>query len=334
MNNSIKSRDTFVDSIRGVAIFLVVFGHFIEPYIGYEQFRLLYLSIYLFHMPLFVFITGIFVKTTLNERDYTGIIKGIFIPLLVFQILYKLFVYFYPSGYGYGPLVPHSILWFLLSLIMWRIFAPFFLSPVGLSISIMMALVAGYFPQIGYDLSLARTVYFFPFFIFGGLYGKRILQIVSNHRMVSCVLFAACILIGIYWFQNGLYQHALYGTYPYKDKGISIADYPMIGRFLVFLLSLTTLISFCAFIPTKSRMLQLIGTSTIAIYLLHQFFALGVNGQGWKIIPNQNLLLLVCFAGSLALCWVLSFTKPWVDKAMDVIAVPFEWINKSLNTRA
>ncbi len=327
MNNIIKSRDTFPDSIRGMAIYLVVLGHFLDSFGGYKPAEYLYLVIYLFHMPLFVFMSGVFSKPILAEKDYTNIVKQLFLPLVVFNILYKLFVYFYPSGYGYGPLVPHSILWFLLSLIFWRVFLPLFRSATGLMLSVAMALAAGYFPAIGYDFSLARTVYFFPFFIIGSLYGRDILLSVKSHRLLYAAVFAVSVLIGLYWFQNGLYQHALYGSYGYTGKGIVIEDFPWLGRLLVMALSGAALISFCSLIPVQSSTLANLGVNSIAIYLLHQFFVLGLNGQGWRIIPNPSLRLLSFIVLSFVLCVVLSYAKPWIDKMINFIAWPFERIN-------
>lgn len=333
MNNHTKTRDTFPDSIRGVAIYLVVLGHFIEPYINYGPTKILYLSIYLFHMPLFVFMSGIFSKKILTEKDYKGIIYKLFLPLIVFHFLYTVFVYLYPSGYGYGPLAPHSIMWFLLSLITWKLLLPLFRSPAGLLISLGSALAAGYFGQIGYDFSAARTIYFFPFFIIGSLYGSTILKYVTKYRAAFCGIFILALIIGVFWFHNGLNQIPLYGSKPYVDKGIVIDGYPALGRLLLMTLSAIALVGFCGFIPTSSKILQHLGTSSIAIYLLHQFFVLGVNGKGWKYISNPILLLLACVVVSIVLCFALSYARPWLEKAMYGVALPFRWLNSQFMTR-
>lgn len=59
-----KERDYLFDNIKGLLIFLVVFGHLIS-YSSFKKIHsidFIYLSIYIFHMPIFVFISGYFSK--------------------------------------------------------------------------------------------------------------------------------------------------------------------------------------------------------------------------------------------------------------------------------
>lgn len=51
----IKRRDPYICNIKAFLIFLVVFGHAIEPYIDRPEINIIYRIIYAFHMPLFVF---------------------------------------------------------------------------------------------------------------------------------------------------------------------------------------------------------------------------------------------------------------------------------------
>ena len=60
-------RDTRFDTLKAVLIALVVFGHIIEPLIkGDAVYRSLYAAIYIFHMPLFVLIAGVFSKSSIS----------------------------------------------------------------------------------------------------------------------------------------------------------------------------------------------------------------------------------------------------------------------------
>ena len=60
----IRSREALYCNLKLFLIFLVVYGHLIEGAIGQsERFALQYRIIYLFHMPLFVFLTGLFLKS-------------------------------------------------------------------------------------------------------------------------------------------------------------------------------------------------------------------------------------------------------------------------------
>lgn len=63
-------RNAYFDNAKLLFIFLVVFGHAIQPFT--EESRAiytLYTWIYLFHMPAFIFLAGFFAKG-LENRDY------------------------------------------------------------------------------------------------------------------------------------------------------------------------------------------------------------------------------------------------------------------------
>ena len=67
---AIKDRDYFFDNARAFLIFLVVFGHLLQPYTSEDKFlSALYLLIYSFHMPTFLFISGYFAKN-LDKPHY------------------------------------------------------------------------------------------------------------------------------------------------------------------------------------------------------------------------------------------------------------------------
>ena len=54
-------RIAYFDNVKGILIALVVLGHVISPVIATNPYaNLLHHTIYLFHMPLFVFTTGLF----------------------------------------------------------------------------------------------------------------------------------------------------------------------------------------------------------------------------------------------------------------------------------
>jgi len=89
-----KQRDLTFDIMKGFLIFLVVLGHAIQ---------LLYIStgldvwyqpvfniIYTFHMPLFIFVSGVFFKSALNKRFkelLTNKFKRLLLPAIVYSTI-------------------------------------------------------------------------------------------------------------------------------------------------------------------------------------------------------------------------------------------------------
>ena len=82
-----KERLMAVDNMKAFLIGCVVLGHLCEvikfPYSSY-----LYLLIYSFHMPAFVFLSGF---CSSREVHYDKIARNYVYPYVVFQILYVLF---------------------------------------------------------------------------------------------------------------------------------------------------------------------------------------------------------------------------------------------------
>ena len=60
------------DNLKFFLIMMVVIGHIIDNYTHDSKFILgLFLFIYSFHMPAFIFVSGIFAKKTIHERNVT-----------------------------------------------------------------------------------------------------------------------------------------------------------------------------------------------------------------------------------------------------------------------
>ena len=84
-----QPRDHLFDNIKALMLFLVPLGHTLDVFIAdgnVEEILMKY--IYLFHMPIFAFVTGYFTKNLDKARE--NAVKKCLIPYLVFQGLYIL----------------------------------------------------------------------------------------------------------------------------------------------------------------------------------------------------------------------------------------------------
>ncbi len=88
-----------IDKLKGLAIFLVVLGHVVarEPPAQNEWFVELVETIYLFHMPLFMFLSGLILaytrKPILNLNDYGRYVVGKFKRLMPAYLIFSLIVF-------------------------------------------------------------------------------------------------------------------------------------------------------------------------------------------------------------------------------------------------
>ena len=89
-------RDYYFDNLKGFLIFTVVIGHIFEN-ISSSVLRTheLVLVIYLFHMPLFTFISGYFAKR--SRRSTQDKVKEMFKIYIIAQIAYILFYKLIPK---------------------------------------------------------------------------------------------------------------------------------------------------------------------------------------------------------------------------------------------
>lgn len=113
----IKRRDPYICNIKAFLIFLVVFGHAIEPYIDRPEINIIYRLIYTFHMPLFVFVTGMSMKNYRNcKNKFTGVLK----MYLICQPLFLLYDYLVNGNIG-SIIKPYWHLWYLNALVLWSV---------------------------------------------------------------------------------------------------------------------------------------------------------------------------------------------------------------------
>ena len=68
-DEKLRNNNYFIDNLKVILIFLVVFGHLIERYIDTNSTLLgVYMFIYIFHIPLFVFVSGFLSKNIYKSR--------------------------------------------------------------------------------------------------------------------------------------------------------------------------------------------------------------------------------------------------------------------------
>ncbi|MCC5658864.1 acyltransferase family protein [Nostoc sp. XA010] len=94
---SINQRNQFLDYTKGILIFLVVYGHIIQ-YVAYNGNGFfqdpVFKAIYIFHMPLFMAISGFISFSSIEKSTFFNITKkrffNLIVPILSWSILYSI----------------------------------------------------------------------------------------------------------------------------------------------------------------------------------------------------------------------------------------------------
>ena len=189
-----KERDYFFDNLKAVLIFLVVLGHFLLPIHGESVLVVVKRLIYVFHMPLFVFVSGYFAKKIYKNGQYNFkkilyLIKAYIIFVIAIQIVYALcgFRDFSEINFFSQSGAP----WYLFAMIVWYLTIPVIRKykeiPV-LIVTVALALIAGYFKNIGDFLCMSRILVFGPFFYLGYYMEQPVLEraLRQVYRRVDC----------------------------------------------------------------------------------------------------------------------------------------------------
>ena len=318
-----RPRNEALDVLKAVLIIIVVFGHLEEHFAAHDwQYRAIYNVLSLFAIPLFVLLSGMFTKPLLGDSDYRKVFARLLLPLVFLQPIYLVLLQLVEGDAVRHLLDPQWMLWFLLSLCLWRMMLPLFLRiPLGLAVAVGITLAAGYAKYIGPDLSLSRTLYFFPFFLAGYLWGQRLPGIVARARALWALVFAVLVVGGVFWSYHGLDPAVLFGSESY-DQATAWKAFPAVGRLGVLLLSALSCLGFMAIIPGKSRWLARLGRRTLTIFVLHGFLVLVCyklfNIAGW-VKPSLALTpVLVILAVGIA--WSLSLLDGPYNRFFDFLA--------------
>ncbi|MBR4793267.1 MAG: acyltransferase family protein [Bacteroidaceae bacterium] len=325
------SRDDSIDCIKGFLIFLVVFGHFVI--IGLTTFdnKAIYSFIYLFHMPLFVFISGLLTKRKEKEAFKQGWF-GLFETFMAFSVYYSVLLYgMFDVSISY-LLTPVWILWYLCSLLTYRFFFHFIdihkYNPLlVVFLSFVVAIISGFVPFVDEKFAFNRTCTFLPFFVLG-LYAqkyKEIIKRVDNVPTIVCFLVLAL----IYYLCE---KHEGFFLMMVESDGhnyyLNYADVNTLLYMRIIYLLVAFIASICVLrlIP-KLEVLSKCGKNSLNIYLYHAFpcwylgkitchYNYSIRFVSVVVISIITIYLINCFSD---------------NKVSGFLLKPYTWIKSRRN---
>ena len=262
-----KVRDERIDSVKYCLIVVVIAGHVIE-YSETMTSIIVWKWIYIFHMPLFIFISGYFSRK--KDKELWPSIWKLLEPLIVFQtvaIITKLI-----NG-GETSLIdiltPWYVLWYLLSLIYWRLLLQVIpesilrnaklILPTAFGISIL----TGFLP-IDNFLSLHRTFAFLPFFFLGYCMRGKNLFLPKKYQPLCFMFLILMVAVPLFFPQYlGILTHSIpFGSI--YDGGF----YNAAKRMIVFSLAIPMSIAFINVCPNNPWIARQ-GRLTMQYFIYH-----------------------------------------------------------------
>ena len=277
----LKVRDERIDAVKFWLVVLVITVHVVmrKEFAGSTVCVVLRNWIYIFCMPLFIFVSGYFSRKK-DNKDFWPSIWKLLEPLIIFHIIGLLF---YVDNISIKKiLTPWHMLWYLLSLIYWRLMLQFIPDKILKHTKIILisafciSILAGLLP-FNRVLSLQRTLALMPFFFLGYYMKGKNLYLPDKYKP-----FCAVFLIVIFAILS-FYPHRidnLLNATPYKNiYGAAI-------RMIAFAVAIPMSIAFinvCYYTTWTARQ----GRLTLQYYLYH---ALIIPPNSAVIIPPLILI--------------------------------------------
>jgi len=305
------ARDNRIDSLKGLLIILVILGHVITSLNNVNVVNHAVMGlIYVFHMPLFILISGYLTKSPGRQSSgemWRGV-ANILITLVIFQLLYSIWVIFYGIDFMVAlKLFPQGVLWYLLSLAYWKILLHYTPAPLlnrpalYLAIALAVSVLSG-LTRLGNFMSLQRTMNFYVFFLLGYYYRQGML----NRRWWSNnVLHGGIVLVAL---------PLILWLFPRCGNVMNGADhYPLSGipeKMLILTCSIA--MSLLVFNLVKDNsLLRRIGKDSMFYFLFHTLLVDGILRYG-KInygLPTTLPFILLYTALVVAALMALSRVK-------------------------
>lgn len=315
-------RDERIDTLKGVLITLVVFGHCFKYGNPTDCVKMTASNwVYLFHMPFFVFLSGYFTHPK-SKSFWKGVI-AVAESYLVFQLFKGIL-----AGYSVREIltVPTPMMWYLLALIVWR--SLYFLIdrlPHSRDINIFIAVIlfiigigVGFCGNIGRTFALSRIIVFAPFFWLGTLFqGKDFISPCKKlPKWVACLIFITTVAL-IAWLSPQEWlnvRETVRGAQGY-ETGHEIVG--MLSRCVYYVLAVILSVSLTS-VVTTSKLMNEIGRDSMKFYLFHSVILpfMVIMKLPW------NWYLSIAY-GLLVMCAIYFFNK---TKLSDFALRPFHFV--------
>ena len=267
-----SNRSAYWDNAKGVLICFVVLGHYLFAYQENLSVNLIISLIYFFHMPAFVLISGFFSK---NERSSAaGAIVRLGVIYVIFNTLMMIYAAIFENSLP-SLVQPYNSYWYLVALIIWRLTVKQAAKIKGIvGISIIVALLIGFWSDISNVFALSRVICFYPFFLVGyKLPLEKINAFIDNRKredylkgiLLLIITLGLAFVCALSFYPNvGIYLMDSYATPAF-----------LLNRIVIFVIAALMIICMGYLIPQKSiPLITKWGRNSLAIYVLHRMITL------------------------------------------------------------
>ncbi len=296
-----KSRDYQMDNIKGILIILVVFGHmFLAITSGFSWITTL---IYSFHMPVFIFLNGLFSKNVTVKKVFRfGLLYFVVQLFYIFLINMTNYPWIPQDGIIFTPIFH---VWYLMSLTFWYLIT-IILKKIQISkvivfvISIILALLIRFikFDVDGNYFAYARTLVFLPFFLAGYYMSyETIFKLRDNLQRNKIILSLGAVLFIFcqikYFGASASKWMRLFFGYAQQSKFAGNFFTFIAKEGIQYILGFAMLLILLGLVPKNEQKLSYLGQHTLSIYIFHPIVYFIVYNNLIKLDPNTLTPVLI-----------------------------------------
>lgn len=323
-----KERDPFFDNAKFLAILLVVIGHSLAYRLDAPVARALYLFIYMFHMPMFIVVTGYFSRNwTFAGGKARKVITNLGVPYLVFETAYSL----YDAVVGRNALEislldPYFLTWFLCAMFFWKLSTPVWQQirwPLAVAVGFSLL---SYMSDLGDTFDIHRVLGLLPFYVLGLLLRPEHVELLKKPAapLLGWLVLATGLAVA-YLVMHHMNHNWVYWKDPHSELGVDNVTGTLMR--LGMLASGTVLVAaFLAVVPKRRTWFTGLGATTLYAYLLHGFVTRLLAFTGWWGEPWLDTVpgLIVVIAGAVAVGTFLC-TRPVVRTMSWALEPKMTW---------
>ncbi|NLF04876.1 MAG: acyltransferase family protein [Actinomycetales bacterium] len=307
------SRDPWLDNTRLVAAVLIVVMHVsVTAMSSTGILEGLWYASWPLRVPLFVIVAGYFSSAEpLRGRRAVFLVRNVLGVYLVADLLSSLASAAMGERWWINPVIPPFALWFLVSLFWWRAMLPLvahlrYLGPL----SVVVSLVAGFWPQVGNEFSAGRTLALFPLFVLGWYLRRIDLRAIVDRPWVRSagwvVLAGTLAFAGVFGSEVSRRSYAMRDHY--RGDGFW-EQLPQAGiRGLLLVLGAVGALALIAVVPRRRvPVMTYLGAGSMYVYVLHALILdiSGLRSTSWygsiDSVPEVIALMLGATLAALAL---------------------------------
>lgn len=326
-----ESRSALYDNVKLFLIACVVVGHIgnhysqLNPTIARIQFW-----IYLFHMPAFIFIAGMFSKRTIGERRWDRVVP--YILLYLFMRTMSMVYSFAAKGTleSVKFFRTDGVPWFALAMFWWyavTILIQDVHPAYVLTMSVGVAAISGYGKDVNSFLVMQRSINFFPIFYLGYLIDPIKLKDFLKRwqiKVVSILILLISLLVSFQYFDSISYWRYLFRglkTYAKIKKGLP-AEWGWSWRILGYAVSLLLTFAIISLMPDIKSFFSNLGKRTLAVFAFHN---IGINLflriKPFAMWMTSDYLTVKCLVFAVAIV-LLTSLKPFDWFVHRIMTVP------------